>query len=510
MRKEVICIFLVVLLIVMPFSEAQLNSIEIKKVNVNENSLQVLVENKMDKDFNKITFIINNQYTIIQDEILNAFETKFFVVKYPSGIKLETIKVILGDQSDDYVFTGNEDKFVLNQEITSQTATTESNSPVSYIYSTGRVAKIQDNQIIYFSSDNVGSTSLQTDSLGSISFKANYLPFGKELSFSSINNERYGFTGKEFDTESSLNYFNARYYNPNNGKFISNDPIFKPSEGGYQYVNNNPLTITDLSGKGMQDISKMIELSFKIVENRPRFVSKKDVYPHRYDALQKQGAGPVISGTAIPNPAPLMAVLLAGAATFATMVGIEAINTPGNEVERFLQSISDEDAINKLIKDSDIDPDNDFTGKNKPERITILPNDKDEKYCYICLTDAEIFFTIDEKRGTRGPEYVFENKKAAEAYKKSLIRHFEKQTGKIKANYNIIELIPSRVLDPKRNPIKIDEYAWRVNEVVIAKPPHPEMSLRERVITRPVGVYSDPSLIGQYEVYKAAKRGPER
>jgi len=496
MKKEALVIFLVILLVVMPFSSAQFSSIEIEDVNVNDNAIQVLVQNNVDKDFNQEVFIINNQQQVIREEILSNFTAKFFVVNYPTGIKLESLQVIINDNTAKYDFTGTEDSFNLQQntalqEASQAIATTESNSPVSYIYSGSRVAKIQDNNVVYYSSDNVGSTSLETDSSGTINFKANYLPFGKELSFSSINDEKYGFTSKEFDDESNLNYFNARYYNPSSGKFISNDPIFKPSEGGYQYVRNNPLTITDPSGKGG---------------------CRNGICPVPDVVKSKESYGPVIGGTAVmPSPSIIFAAGMAAlAATFTTIVGIEAINTPGNEVERFLQRISDEDAIYRLMKESDIDPELDFTGKNKPERITILPNDKDEKYCYICLTDAEIFFTIYEKLGTRGPEYVFENKKAAEAYKKSLIRHFEKQTGKIKANYNIIELIPSRVLDPKRNPIKIDEFAWRVNEVVIAKPPHTEMSMGERVITRPVGIYSDPSLIGQYEVYKAAKRGPER
>ncbi len=248
-----LAILLIMLLVMESFSFGQINSIEIKDVNVNDNAIQVLVENNFDKDFIKETFIINNQYTIIQDELFSNFTTKFFIVNYPTGIKLETLMAIVGDKSTDYVFTGEEDGFIFDQ-VTSQTlelAQVESNSPISYIYSAGRVAKIQDNNIIYLSSDNVGSTSIETDSLGNINFKSNYLPFGKELSFSSIGKEKYGFTGKEYDYEGSLNYFNARYYNPSNGKFISNDPIFKPTEGGYQYVNNNPLTITDPSG--MQD-----------------------------------------------------------------------------------------------------------------------------------------------------------------------------------------------------------------------------------------------------------------
>ena len=141
------------------------------------------------------------------------------------------------------------------------------------------MAKIQDNNVIYFQSDNVGSTSLETDNIGNVNFKANYLPFGKELSFSSQGKEKYGFASKEHDIESSLNYFNARYYNPSSGKFISNDPIFKPTEGGYQYVRNNPLTITDPSGKQIPDNSKLIKLSFSVVnyiqEHAVRLIPKQ-------------------------------------------------------------------------------------------------------------------------------------------------------------------------------------------------------------------------------------------
>ena len=251
MQKEALVISILILLLLVPFSQAQLNYIEIKDVNVNDNAIQVLIQNNFDQDFNKEIFIINSQYEIIQEEILRNFTSKFFIINYPNEIKLNNLQVIINDQTASYIFTGNEDKFIINQEASSASElvqTQESNSPISYIYSAGRVAKIQDNNIIYFSSDNIGSTSLETDSTGSISFKANYLPFGKELSFSSIGIEKYGFTSKEYDYESNLNYFNARYYNPSNGKFISNDPIYKVNEGGYQYVRNNPLTITDPSG----------------------------------------------------------------------------------------------------------------------------------------------------------------------------------------------------------------------------------------------------------------------
>src|SRR3989338_1433163 len=110
MKKE-ISLILIAILLLMPFSNAQLTSIEIISVKVNQeqNVIQVLVDNKLGYDVIKETFIINNQYTIIQEVEFKNLESKPFTVYYPSGIKLETLQVIINDQSADYVFTGNED-----------------------------------------------------------------------------------------------------------------------------------------------------------------------------------------------------------------------------------------------------------------------------------------------------------------------------------------------------------------------------------------------------------------
>ncbi|MFN0140151.1 MAG: RHS repeat-associated core domain-containing protein, partial [Pyrinomonadaceae bacterium] len=36
---------------------------------------------------------------------------------------------------------------------------------------------------------------------------------------------RYQFTGREYDSFSSLQYSRARFYDPNLGRFISEDPV---------------------------------------------------------------------------------------------------------------------------------------------------------------------------------------------------------------------------------------------------------------------------------------------
>jgi RHS repeat-associated protein len=60
-------------------------------------------------------------------------------------------------------------------------------------------------------------------------------------------------TGKERDTESGNDYFEARYYGSSSGRFMSPDPLGGHQEdpqtlNKYSYVRNNPLNLTDPTG----------------------------------------------------------------------------------------------------------------------------------------------------------------------------------------------------------------------------------------------------------------------
>jgi len=55
---------------------------------------------------------------------------------------------------------------------------------------------------------------------------------------------KYGFTGKEFEPDTELNYFFARYYDPNSGRFLRVNPALQ-GFSSYAYVGNNPLTRVD-------------------------------------------------------------------------------------------------------------------------------------------------------------------------------------------------------------------------------------------------------------------------
>ena len=60
----------------------------------------------------------------------------------------------------------------------------------------------------------------------------------------------HSYTASEFDSESGLYYYRARYYDPSTGRFLSEDPI--GLDGGvtdfYVYVRNDPIDSLDPTG----------------------------------------------------------------------------------------------------------------------------------------------------------------------------------------------------------------------------------------------------------------------
>ena len=77
-----------------------------------------------------------------------------------------------------------------------------------------------------------------------------YSSFGKIESQSDPNFiQPYTFTSREFDPETGLYFYRARYYDPSIGRFVSEDLLrFLAGDNLYRYVGNNPVKNFDPYG----------------------------------------------------------------------------------------------------------------------------------------------------------------------------------------------------------------------------------------------------------------------
>ena len=89
-----------------------------------------------------------------------------------------------------------------------------------------------------------------TDSGGNVVKSYTYKSFGEIYSESGTLVQPFTFTGREYDPESGLYYYRARYYDPRAGTFLTRDPI--GFAGGdvnlYRYVQNNSVNWMDPLG----------------------------------------------------------------------------------------------------------------------------------------------------------------------------------------------------------------------------------------------------------------------
>ena len=104
----------------------------------------------------------------------------------------------------------------------------------------------------YYHPDHLGSSSYITNLDGEVSQHIEYVPFGEVFIEERNNtwNTPYLFNAKEFDEETGMYYYGARYYEPRLSLWISTDPMQDryPSISTYCHTLNNPLNISDPNG----------------------------------------------------------------------------------------------------------------------------------------------------------------------------------------------------------------------------------------------------------------------
>lgn len=156
----------------------------------------------------------------------------------------------------------------------------------------------------FFHLDQLGNTVAMTNGTGSVVEQYEYDNFGRPQFFtagfvsmgsSSIGNP-YLYSGRRYDSNTSLYNFRARWYDPAQGRFLVPDPDgFGNTDPRtlhrYVYAANDPLNNTDPSGKNWRAVRNGSQ------NGRPRFNIKDasgnnvGVYVVGYGALLQKGNG---------------------------------------------------------------------------------------------------------------------------------------------------------------------------------------------------------------------------
>lgn len=111
-----------------------------------------------------------------------------------------------------------------------------------------RLATVTSAGVVYWlHTDHQGSVIATSDSTGKAVATATYSPHGEG---EPPAQSPFGYTGREYDAETGLYYYRARYYSPYLGAFLSMDPVgTKDDPNLYMYVGLDPANKTDPTGK---------------------------------------------------------------------------------------------------------------------------------------------------------------------------------------------------------------------------------------------------------------------
>ena len=101
----------------------------------------------------------------------------------------------------------------------------------------------------YYDQGGLDSVSSLSNSSGALANTYVFDSFGQTTASTGTLTNPFQYTGREFDSETGVYFYRARYYDAKTGRFISEDP--SGFEGGmdfYAYTGNNPATLTDPFG----------------------------------------------------------------------------------------------------------------------------------------------------------------------------------------------------------------------------------------------------------------------
>ena len=116
------------------------------------------------------------------------------------------------------------------------------------------LAQLRTSTTSYYEQDGLGSVTSLTNSAGTIANTYSYDSYGSLTASSGSIVNRFLYTSRDFDTETGLYFYRARYYDPSTGRFLSEDPLEFGGAGinffGYAY--DSPMNFIDPWGTQSQ------------------------------------------------------------------------------------------------------------------------------------------------------------------------------------------------------------------------------------------------------------------
>jgi RHS repeat-associated protein len=111
------------------------------------------------------------------------------------------------------------------------------------------LAELRSGGSSYYEADGLGSVTSLSSSTDTLANTYTYDSFGNVTNSTGTLRNPFQYTGREFDQETGINYYRARYYDPASGRFLGEDPIwFLGGINFYPYVRNNPISRIDPLG----------------------------------------------------------------------------------------------------------------------------------------------------------------------------------------------------------------------------------------------------------------------
>jgi len=111
------------------------------------------------------------------------------------------------------------------------------------------LAMLRSGATSYYEADGLGTTTSLTNTAGSLAQTYTFDTFGKQTASSGSLTNPFQYAGRELDSETTLYFMRARYFDSTTGRFLSEDPArFDGGIDFYAYVSNSPVNLIDPFG----------------------------------------------------------------------------------------------------------------------------------------------------------------------------------------------------------------------------------------------------------------------